>query len=297
VKKPKNVRLVRGSHIIVDKIFKHDKSYIFQNPDGRIIFAIPYEKKYTLIGTTDKDHGDKVDSVKIDSEELQYLCDSANAYFKNHISGSDVIWSYSGVRPLYDDGATKAQQATRDYVVKTETKEQSLLINIFGGKITTYRQLSETILKHIEEFLGQRGPAWTEQAQLPGGNFEVGKLHDLIRQLQTRYPFLGNREVNRFARTYGTMSKHVLGEAKSLADLGKHFGAGLYQAEIEYLVANELATTSQDILFRRTKLGVGLPKNVANEIDSFLRAMEIGLYSANRCAHANSKKHSTQIRA
>ncbi len=270
VKKPKNVRLVRGSHIVVNKVFEHDKSYIFQNADGRIIFAIPYEKNYTLIGTTDKDHGEKVGSVKIDPQELQYLCDSASEYFDKPIVESDVVWSYSGVRPLYDDGASEAQEATRDYVVETETEEKSPLINIFGGKITTYRRLSETILQHVEAFLGQRGPAWTARSQLPGGNFAVGKLPDLIKQLQTRYPFLEKREAQRFARSYGTLSKQLLGEAKSLADLGKHFGAGLYQAEIEYLVANEWATTAQDILFRRTKLGVGLPQDVANEIDSFL---------------------------
>ena len=270
----KNVRLVRGSHIVVKKIFEHDKAYVLQNPDGRVIFAIPYEENYTLIGTTDKEHGEKVGSVKIDTQEIQYLCKSASKYFEKSIVESDVLWSYSGVRALYNDAVTEAQKATRDYVIETQIKDSSPLINIFGGKITTYRRLSEKILQHVETLLWPRGPAWTAQSQLPGGNFEIDELPGLITQLQTRYPFLEKSQVYRFARSYGTLSEHILGEANSLADLGKHFDGGLYQIEIEYLVANEWATTAQDILFRRTKLGVGISKDVSGKIDIFLKSMQ-----------------------
>ena len=273
-KNPKNVRLVRGSHIVVNKIFEHDKAYILQNSDGRIIFAIPYEENYTLIGTTDKDHSEKVGSVKIDTQEIQYLCKSASEYFEKRIVESDVIWSYSGVRPLYNDAVTEAQKTTRDYVVETQTKDRSPLINVFGGKITTYRRLSEKILQHIEDLLGPRGPAWTAQSHLPGGNFEIDDIPGLITQLQTCYPFLEKSQVCRFAKSYGTLSENILGEANSLSDLGEHFGGGLYQIEIEYLVANEWATTAQDILFRQTKLGVGMSKDVSDKIDIFLKLMQ-----------------------
>ncbi len=270
--KPKNVRLVRGSHIVVDKLFEHDKAYIFQNSDGRIIFTIPYLGVYTLIGTTDIDHGEMVGSVSIDAKEQQYLCNSASEYFEKQILESDVIWSYSGVRPLYNDNASEAQQATRDYSVEVQTINKAPLINIFGGKITTYRRLSETILKHIETVLGERGPAWTAQSKLPGGNIDVDELDNFIGQLRKRYTFLDETQLSRFARSYGTLATQVLGKAKSLADLGRHFGAGLYQIEIEYLVAKEWASTANDILFRRTKLGVGLPKDAAIKINKFLKS-------------------------
>ena len=182
----KNVRLVRGSHIVVNKLFDHDRSYICQNNDNRIFFMIPYEDKYTLIGTTDIDHGQSAENVEISKEEKLYICESANEYLNTEIGLEDIVWSYSGVRPLYDDGASAAQEATRDYVIKAEKSESSLMVNIFGGKITTYRRLSESILKHVEEFLGSKGDSWTNHSSLPGGDIGVDGQLDLQNKLQKK---------------------------------------------------------------------------------------------------------------
>ncbi|MGB7287431.1 MAG: glycerol-3-phosphate dehydrogenase, partial [Salaquimonas sp.] len=171
---PKNVRLVQGSHIVVPKIHDHDRAYIFQNRDGRIVFAIPYQDNYTLIGTTDRDYqGDPAD-VKISHEEIEYLCELASEYFKKPISQDDIVWNYSGVRPLFDDGASEAQEATRDYVLRpNDRKDEPPIVNIFGGKITTYRKLAESMLELIEEKLGRKGRPWTAKPKLPGGDFQT----------------------------------------------------------------------------------------------------------------------------
>ena len=269
-KNTKNVRLVRGSHIVVNKLYDHDKSFICQNDDGRIFFMIPYEDKFTLIGTTDIDHSRSASEVEISEEEKQYICDSANTYLNSEIKLSDIVWSYSGVRPLYDDGASKAQEATRDYVIKAEEHDSSLMINIFGGKITTYRRLSEAILKHIETFLGQRGNPWTDNSSLPGGDFDVDGLFDLNNKIQEKYPFLNEEIVKRLVRSYGTVSFDIFASAKNIESLGESFGSGLYEKEVVYLVQNEWARTSEDILFRRSKLGLSLTKNEKQKLDQFL---------------------------
>ena len=266
----RNVRLVRGSHIVVPKLFDHEKSYIFQNADGRIIFAIPYEENFTLIGTTDVDHGDDLESVDITNEEAEYLCRCTGKYFEKAISKDDIIWAYSGVRPLYNDGATAAQEATRDYVIETEAEEQSLLINIFGGKITTYRRLSETILEHVEGFLGKRGDVWTEKSILPGGDIGPSNIAVFASKLHSEFPFLKIHTASRLARLYGTNARKILDGATSIEDLGRGFGCDLYQAEVEYLVENELANKAEDILFRRTKIGITMPEMGAKNLDKYL---------------------------
>ncbi len=266
-----NVRHVRGSHIVVPKLFDHDKAYIFQNPDGRIIFAIPYEEDFTLIGTTDVDHGDDLGAIEINQEEAEYLCNCASNYFEYDVSTEDIVWSYSGVRPLYDDGADAAQEATRDYVIETETEEQSLLINIFGGKITTYRRLSETILEHVEKFLGKRGNSWTAHSALPGGDFELDGASEIENQLHSRLPFLDDRTIVRLVRLYGTRALDILKDVAVIDDLGIDFGNGLYQVEVEYLVQNEWACTAEDILFRRTKLGITMPQVKVNNLERYLQ--------------------------
>jgi glycerol-3-phosphate dehydrogenase len=231
---------------------------------------IPYEDKFTLIGTTDIDHSRSASEVEISEEEKQYICDSANTYLNSEIKLSDIVWSYSGVRPLYDDGASKAQEATRDYVIKAEEHDSSLMINIFGGKITTYRRLSEAILKHIETFLGQRGNPWTDNSSLPGGDFDVDGLFDLNNKIQEKYPFLNDEIVKRLVRSYGTVSFDIFASAKNIESLGESFGSGLYEKEVVYLVQNEWARTSEDILFRRSKLGLSLTKNEKQKLDQFL---------------------------
>jgi len=273
-KEPNQVRLVQGSHIIVPKLFDHDRCYIFQNPDGRIIFAIPYEDEFTLIGTTDQDYKDDPAKVAITPGETEYLCKAASEYFAREIKPSDIVWTYSGVRPLYDDHATAAQAATRDYVIKEELIDGAPLINIFGGKITTYRRLSESILEHIEKTLGAKGKPWTADAPLPGGDMPNADLDTFIRSLMARKPFLSPALARRLAKAYGTRALLFLEGANGMADLGRDFGMGLTAAEIDYLVDQEWAVTAEDILWRRSKLGLHLPPEAADDISAYLAARQ-----------------------
>jgi glycerol-3-phosphate dehydrogenase len=267
-----NVRLVQGSHIVVKKKFDDPRAYFFQNTDGRIIFAIPYEQDFTLIGTTDQDyHGDPAE-VKISDAEIDYLCAAASEYFIQPVNREHVVWTYSGVRPLYDDGASKAQEATRDYVLKADDPEgQAPLLNIFGGKITTFRRLSEHMLEKIEDRLGKRGKPWTATGTLPGGDFAATGFDDELHKLQADYPFLDARHAHRLFRLYGTKARVLLGTAASLADLGRHFGSDLYEAEIRYQIEHEWALTAQDVLWRRTKKGLHLSADEAALLDGFMK--------------------------
>jgi glycerol-3-phosphate dehydrogenase len=252
-----NVRLVLGSHIIVKKMFDHDRCYIFQNADGRIIFAIPFEDDFTMIGTTDHDFEGNLDDAAITDKEIDYLCESASQYFKQPVTRDQLIWQFCGVRPLFDDGASKAQEATRDYILRVENQsEGSALINIFGGKITTYRKLSEAVLQKIEAVLGSKKPAWTKTTHLPGGDFPVDGFDDLRASLGEKYPFLDTAHTMRLAKSYGTIAFEILDGVKSRDDLGQCFGANLYKLEVDYLMKQEFAVYPDDILFRRTKLGL-----------------------------------------
>ena len=269
-----NVRLVQGSHIVIRKKFDDSRAYFFQNRDGRIIFAIPYEEDFTLIGTTDRDYQDDPKSVAISDAEIDYLCDAASEYFSQPVKRDDIVWTYSAVRPLYDDGASKAQEATRDYVLKAEHPEGSApIVNIFGGKITTYRRLSEAMLEKIEDLLGKKGKPWTANAALPGGDFPAKGFDAEVKKLKDVYPFLDFSHARRLTRLYGTRAKTILGLAKSSADLGRNFGADLYEAEIRYLAENEWAVTAEDVLWRRTKRGLRLSKEQAAELDKFMRGL------------------------
>ena len=252
-----NVRLVQGSHIVVGKKFSDPRAYFFQNRDGRIIFAIPYEEDFTLIGTTDQDYEGDPGETAITEKEIDYLCEAASEYFAEPVRRGDIVWTYSGVRPLFDDGASKAQEATRDYVLKAEGGDgQAPLINVFGGKITTYRRLSESMLEKIEELLGRKGRPWTAGAALPGGDFEPTGYDAQVAALKKDYPFLDQQLARRLVRLYGTRARTILGLAKSTADLGRNFGADLYEAEVRYLVEKEWAVTADDVLWRRTKRGL-----------------------------------------
>ncbi len=252
-----NVRLVQGSHIVVKRMFDHDKCYIFQNADNRIIFAIPYERDFTLIGTTDQDYVGDPKDVKITDKETDYLCDAASEYFKRPVTRDDIVWTYSGVRPLFDDGASKAQEATRDYVLKVDgTRDNGAVLNIFGGKITTYRRLAEHVMEKIEAVLGAKGESWTKNGTMPGGDFPVTGFNALVQSLISDYPFLDQRRATRLARLYGTKARILLGNAKSLTDLGLQFGPDLTAGEVDYLMAHEWAQEAEDILWRRTKAGL-----------------------------------------
>ena len=269
----KNVRLVQGSHIVVPKLHNHDRAYIFQNADNRIIFALPYEQDYTLIGTTDQDYQGDPKDVKISPQEVSYLCDAASEYFKDPILPEQIVWSYSGVRPLFDDGASAAQEATRDYVLREDgSGDEARVINIFGGKITTYRKLAESMLKKIESALGERKPTWTAGSSLTGGDFKVEDFDSIVAEVQTRYPFLDPALAWRLVRSYGTKAWQLLGDAKSQKDLGQQFGGSLTGLEVEYLMRHEWAQTAEDVVWRRSKLGIRMTEDQIAKLDEWMRS-------------------------
>jgi glycerol-3-phosphate dehydrogenase len=270
----RHVRLVQGSHIVVKKKFEGPRAYFFQNPDNRIIFAIPYEDDFTLIGTTDRDYSGDPKDVRISAEETGYLCAAASEYFNAPVTPDDIVWSYSAVRPLYDDGASKAQEATRDYVLQLEGKGgEAPLLNVFGGKLTTYRRLSEHALEKIGEAIGKKGGPWTARSHLPGGDFPVKGYAAEVSKLKADYPFLAEAHARRLVRRYGTLAASLLAEAKSIADLGHCFGSDLYEAEVRYLVSNEWAVTAQDILWRRTKNGLYLQMDEVQKLEEYMAAI------------------------
>ncbi len=265
------IRLVRGGHIVVPKIFEHDRCYIFQNTDGRIVFAIPYEEEFTLLGTTDRDHDSDAGKAKISDEEIAYLCESANKYFNKVLTPADVVWTYSAVRPLFDDGKTEAQAATRDYNLQTEGGNgQAPLINVFGGKITTYRKLAESVMAEVARYLSPRGPSWTATAPLPGGEFPVHGYTQLVSDLARDYPFLSSRHARRLIRLYGTLARKILGDAKNYDDLGRCFGSDLFETEIRYQIEREWVLRAEDVLWRRTKEGLRVSDEEVQELDRFL---------------------------
>jgi len=266
------VRLVRGSHIVTKRLYDHDKCYFFQGTDGRIIFAIPYESDFTLIGTTDADHADPDTPPRCTDEERDYLCAFASQYFARPVTADDVVWSYSGVRPLYDDGARSATAATRDYVLKTDHAAGAPVLHVFGGKITTYRRLAEAALARIGTVLpGARGD-WTAGVPLPGGDFPVDGVARLTEDLRARYPFLDPFWSRRLIRAYGTEAATILGPARSPEDLGKNFGATLHEAEVRWLIAREFARSAEDILWRRSKLGLRLSADQAAELSRWIES-------------------------
>ncbi|MCO5066093.1 MAG: glycerol-3-phosphate dehydrogenase [Rhizobiaceae bacterium] len=278
-----NVRLVQGSHIVVPKKFDDPRAYFFQNKDGRIIFAIPYEDDFALIGTTDRDYKGDLAKVTISDQEIDYLCDAASEYFAEPVQRADIVWTYSAVRPLYDDGASKAQEATRDYVLALDNGNgRAPLVNSFGGKITTYRRLAESMLEKIEGQLGARGGPWTANAVLPGGEFGVHGFASEVGALMADYPFLDEAHARRLVRLYGTRARKLLGTAASQDDLGRCFGADLYEAEVRYLVEHEWAMTADDVLWRRTKRGLRLTQKEAVALADFMAGLEGGTVAPKR---------------
>lgn len=268
---PFRVRLVKGSHIVVRKLFDHDRAYIFQNSDGRIVFAIPYERDFTLIGTTDEDFRGDLAAVVPSGAEIKYLCESVLQYFRQAISPDDVIHAYAGVRSLYDDASGDPKDATRDYHLElAEGFREAPLLTVYGGKITTYRKLAEAAMEKLDHFF-ELGPAWTAHAPLPGGDFPVSGVDALVSKTQRTYPFLSEDHALRLVRAYGTRVARLLGKAKSMSDLGKVFGADLTEAEIRYLMQHEWAQDAEDVLWRRSKLGLHIP---ADEKDALARFME-----------------------
>jgi len=266
------VRLVRGSHIVTRRLFDHDKCYFLQGQDGRIIFAIPYETDFTLIGTTDADHPDPAIPPVCTPEERDYLCRFASEYFRQPVTAEDIVWAYSGVRPLYDDGASSATAATRDYTLKVEDGDGTPLLNVFGGKITTYRRLAEAALAKIAPFFPGLPGKWTAGVALPGGDFAVDGVDRLIADLCAAYPFLSGPWARRLIRAYGTEAGAVLGAAGSAADLGLDFGATLTAREVDWLMAEEFARRAADVVWRRNKLGLRMTAPQIAALDDWMMA-------------------------
>jgi len=268
------VRLVKGSHIAVPRMFAHSFAYIFQNPDRRVLFAIPYERDFTLIGTTDLDYHGDPGAPAIDAAEIEYLCAMANQYFRRPLNARDVRWSYSGVRPLLDDRASSAQDVTRDYRVELSCTTPPLL-SIFGGKLTVYRRVAEEALAQLTKYVAPpRAAPWTARAPLPGGDIPGARFADLLRRIKRRYPFLPAALRQRLCRTYGTRAERLLGDAQDLAALGEEVLPQLYAAEVQYLLNYEWAQTAEDILWRRTKLGLHMPPDSAVQLSIYLGGIE-----------------------
>ena len=266
------VRLVRGSHIVTQKLFDHDKCYFFQGEDGRIIFAIPYETDFTLIGTTDSDHDAPSIKPECSEAEADYLRAFASGYFKRPITKEDIVWSYAGVRPLYDDGLSSATAATRDYVLKLNQDDGGApLLNVFGGKITTHRKLAEAALAKICPFFPNAGANWTAGISLPGGDFPLDGVIALIRSLRKNYPFLDEAWARRLIRAYGSEARIILGDAKSTEDLGRKFAATLTEREIVWLMEKEYARTAEDVVWRRSRSGLRMTQAEIGELETWMK--------------------------
>ncbi|WP_427454563.1 glycerol-3-phosphate dehydrogenase [Litorimonas sp. WD9-15] len=256
-KNEQSLRLVKGSHIVTKKLFDGDHAYLFQNADNRVIFAIPYERDYTLIGTTDQPYDFSEGPVKISEEEISYLCSAASEYFENDISPKDVVWDYAGVRPLYDDKSEDASAVTRDYVLDIEEFANGApFLSIYGGKITTSRKLGEHAMQKLSKYYEYKTGDWTQRALLPGGDLIDADFERFYNDMYKRYRALNEALLRRLCHAYGTRITLILGDGTTQPELGQHFGAGLYELEVNYLINHEWATSADDIMWRRSKLGL-----------------------------------------
>ena len=251
-----HLRLVKGSHIVTKRLYPSRHLYMFQNPDGRIIFAIPYEQDYTLIGTTDAPYKLSDGPIEISQEETDYLLSAASDYFAKPMTKDDIVWSYAGVRPLYDNKKQNASAVTRDYVFDLKDTDTPPILSIFGGKITTYRELSEHALKKLRQHFPDLPKRWTGTKHLPGGDLGGASFDEFLAGLEAKYSWMDKANLTRMARSYGSKIANVIGDAKSQKDMGQSFGGGLTEREAKYLIANEWAKSAEDILWRRTKCGL-----------------------------------------
>jgi glycerol-3-phosphate dehydrogenase len=265
------IRWVKGSHIIVPRLYQGDHAYILQNDDGRVVFVIPYEKKYSLIGTTDIDYHGDLEEVRIEIEEVDYLAAAVNRYFRSKVKAEDVLWTYSGVRPLVDDGHGKASDVTRDYILDLEDVGGLPVLSVYGGKITTFRKLSEQVGEKAVAVLGKGGPAWTKDAPLPGAEGSGANFATFVKTLKREYSWLPEALSLRLARAYGARARDILRGAKRLSDLGDYAGDHVYEAEIRYLVDYEWALTVEDILWRRSKLGIHISADTLKNLKKMLK--------------------------
>ena len=273
---PGKVRLVKGSHIVVPKVHAGGHAYLFQNDDKRVIFVIPFENQYSLIGTTDIAVTSLEDAADATPEEVEYLLRAVNRFLAKPLDASDVTWSYAGVRPLYDDGTADPSKVSRDYVTKLEAHDDSApLLTIFGGKITTYRMLAESVLAELERFYPWIGGQWTADEPLPGG--DTAHFNRLRDDMHKRYAGISRELVEGIVRRHGTRTTRVLGDAIEPRDLGRHFGAGLTEREVDYLVAEEWAQSADDILWRRTKCGLHMEESERDGVEQHLRRRSVAV--------------------
>ncbi len=268
------VRLVKGSHIVVKKLFDHDYTYIFQNADNRVLFAVPYENDYTLLGTTDVEITGDPAAVEIEASEIEYICSAVSEYFKKPVNVSEVVWSYAGVRPLYDDAAANASKVTRDYVIHL-SESGPPLASIFGGKITTFRKLSEEVVDMILPRLDEKQKAWTATATLPGGDIPNADYDAFLIAKKDQYPWLPEPLLKDYTRNYGSLIDSVLIDAQSVADLGQHFGGDLYEAEVRYLMNREWARSAEDVLWRRSRKGLHVPDETSAKLDDWMKSHRV----------------------
>ena len=272
VKEPSRLRLVKGSHIVVPRMVQHDRAYVLQSPDGRVVFVLPFERDFTLIGTTDEDFAGDPSAVAPSGEEITYLCNSVNNYFRHDIGVGDVKWAFAGVRSLYDDGSKKPEDVTRDYHLTLDERfREAPVLTIYGGKITTYRRLAEAVMERLRHFFHPR-PNWTARTPLPGGDFAWDALDAEVTRAQQSWPFLEESHARRLVQAYGTRIDRVLGAATSAEDLGVRFGADLTEAEVRYLMRQEWAESADDVLWRRTKLGLRISGEQKEVLGRFMAA-------------------------
>lgn len=272
-RKNRSVRLVKGSHIIVKKLFDHPYPYIFQNTDGRILFAIPFERDFTLLGTTDLDFRGDLNQVKINAQEIEYICQAVSEYTATPVNPEQVVWSYSGVRPLFDDASDNASKVTRDYVLDLDNNGAAI-VSVYGGKVTTYRKLSEQVVDQLKNALGLNSPAWTQNSILPGGEIG-GDFGTFSRQMRHKYPWLDDKVLIDYCRNYGSEIDRLLAGCQSMPELGEYFGGGLYQREVEYLMRYEWACYTDDILWRRSKKGLRLNAEEVSHLKQWIEKSQI----------------------
>lgn len=287
VKPERRIRLIKGSHIIVPRAKNLDQAYILQNEDKRVVFVLPYLEKFSIIGTTDKEYQGKPEEVAIDDWEIDYLLKVFNQHFKTGISQEEIVSTYSGVRPLCDDESSDPSAITRDYTLALHQQtESNALISIYGGKITTYRKLAEAVMAKLQSFLPEASPAWTAKSPLPGSQFTGQSQAEIQLEIKAQFPWLTPDEIARFSKSYGLLCLEFLKGKTAHADMGSYFGAGLFAAEIDYLISNEWAFSAEDVLFRRTKLGLFLTDSEKQQVESYIQQKR-SLQAINSASHSN----------
>ncbi|WP_151708204.1 glycerol-3-phosphate dehydrogenase [Acinetobacter junii] len=271
LKSPYGIRLIQGSHIVVPKLYEGDKAFIMQNDDRRIVFAIPYLEQYTMIGTTDREYQGDPSKVQITQAETDYLLEVSNAHFKKQLTQADIIWTFAGVRPLCDDESDNPSAITRDYTLalSQETHDQAPLLSVFGGKLTTYRKLAESAMQQLKAFFPEMKGSWTATEALPGGE-NMASAEQLVNEIRAQITDVSESLAKRWATSYGSRIWNILGEAVSIDQLGLSFGHGLFAKEVDYLCRFEWVTTSEDILWRRSKLGLVFAQNEIDRLDAYL---------------------------